>query len=381
MDAPPALRVAPHTPRPNIVPSLSCRDMPQPQMASEVYNATIASEGVLLLPGGDCFMPLQQQHHAAIRPQVHCYRLPHSVMLSASPNSCHQPSISSLNCDFVQRHADGSFSSSSCRPCRRRHLHAAVLLLQPSSHAYFHFMFETLPRLQLSLEWMRHHENCSILVDTWHGNTWSAQALQLLGLGDKVVARQAHVRYSVGIAFVPPAPPAHHTFPTELNVTVQKLLVAAGVADGGRWDALSGSVLLIRRASSESQHSVIHSDDCPNGVRMREVLNMKEVETALRAAFGPRLLVFRSHGVTLAQQIKAFRNASMVIGVHGTLLRAGQYVNMPSFAKLCAGAGLVNTMFCRQGTPVVEIIPHVRPAAPRARRPRVASLTVRRSTC
>lgn len=179
-------------------------------------------------------------------------------------------------------------------------------------------MFETLPRLQLSLQWMKHHTNCTILVDAWHGNTWSVQALELLGYGDRVVAREAHVRHSVGIGFIPPAPPTHHTFPGELNATVQKLLAAAGVQDGGHWHAQSGSVLLIQRASSESQHSAIHSEDCPKGVRMREILNMNEVETSLRSLFGSRLLIFRSHGLTLAQQIKAFRNASMVIGVHGT---------------------------------------------------------------
>ena len=50
--------------------SFSCRNLAQPQMAAEVYNATVASEGVLLLPSGYCFMPLEQQQHAAMRPQV-----------------------------------------------------------------------------------------------------------------------------------------------------------------------------------------------------------------------------------------------------------------------------------------------------------------------
>ena len=154
----------------------------------------------------------------------------------------------------------------------------------------------------------KEHKNCSILVDTWHGNTWSAQALDLLGLRD--VARRAHVRYSVGIAFIPPAPPMHHTFPAELNATVAQLLAAAGVADDSSWSWRSGSVLFIQRTSSESQHSAIHSE-CPKGVRMREILNMEEVEAALRSRFGTRLLIFRSHGLHLAQQIKAFRNASM----------------------------------------------------------------------
>jgi capsular polysaccharide biosynthesis protein len=189
-------------------------------------------------------------------------------------------------------------------------------LLQPSSHAYFHFMFETLPRLQLSLQWMKRHKNCSILVDAWHGNTWSAQALDLMGFRGSVVARRAQVRYSVGVGFIPPAPPMHHTYAAELAATVGQLLAAAG-ADGAGWNWRSGSVLFIQRASGESQHSAIHSDDCPKGVRMREILNMDEVEQELRSRFGTRLLIFRSHGVHLAQQIKAFRNASMVIGVHG----------------------------------------------------------------
>jgi capsular polysaccharide biosynthesis protein len=275
------------------------------------------------------------------------------------PNSCNQSSVSSLNCDFIQRHANGSFTESSCRPCRQRHLHAAVLLLQPSSHAYFHFMFETLPRLQFALQWMKRHKNSSILVDAWHGNTWSAQALGLLGFGDKVVVRQAHVRHSVGIAFIPPAPPIHHTFPAELNATVQRLLVAADAAAGIDIDRHSGSVLFIQRASSDSQHSAIHSQQCPHGVRMREVLNMKEVEMALRSRFGSRLLIFSSHGLHLTQQIKAFRNASMVIGVHGRFT-SRDHAAMTNKVTQCAGAGLVNTMFCQQGTPVIEIIPQAR---------------------
>ena len=246
-------------------------------------------------------------------PATRCLNMP-------PPNSCNQSSISTLNCDFVQRHTNGSFTSSSCRPCRQRHLHAAVLLLQPSSHAYFHFMFETLPRLQLALHWMKRHKNSTILVDAWHGNTWSAQALGLLGFGDKVVVRQARVRYSIGIAFIPPAPPIHHTFPAELNATVQQLLLAADAAAGIDVGRHSGSVLFIQRSSSDSQHSVIHSHECPDGVRMREVLNMKEVESALRSRFGSRLLIFRSYGLHLMQQIKAFRNASLVIGVHGRSL-------------------------------------------------------------
>ena len=270
-------------------------------------------------------------------------------------NSCNQPSISSLNCDVVQRHPNGSFTSSSRWPCPLRHLSAAVLLLQPSSHAYFHFMFETLPRLQLALPWMRRHTNCSILVDAWHGNSWSLQALDLLGFGGAVVVRQAHVRYSVAIGFIPPAPPIHHTFPAELNATVQQLLLAADAAAGIHGD---GSVLFIQRSSSESQHSVIHSGDCPNGVRMREILNMKEVETALRSRFGSRLLIFRSHGLNLTQQIKAFRRARMVIGVHGSF--AMHVLLLPRGLTQHAGAGLVNTMFCVQGTPVIEILPQVR---------------------
>jgi hypothetical protein len=39
-------------------------------MASEVYNVTVASEGVLLLPSGECFMPLESQQRAAMHPQV-----------------------------------------------------------------------------------------------------------------------------------------------------------------------------------------------------------------------------------------------------------------------------------------------------------------------
>jgi len=265
-----------------------------------------------------------------------------------------------MNCDSVQLHSNGSFTSSSCKPCRPRHLDAAVLLLQPSSHAYFHFMFETLPRVQLSLQWMKDHSNASILVDAWHGNSWSVQALDLLGFGGKVVVRQAHVRYSVGIGFVPPAPPIHHTFIVELNATVQQLLIAADAA--ARVDAdgatQSGSVLFIQRISRESQHSAIFSDQCPNGVRMREVINIDEVEAALRSRFGSRLLIFRSDGLHLAQQIKAFRNASMVIGVHGRLLlNANVTIKIPPTQYI--GAGLVNTMFCREGTPVIEIIPHV----------------------
>ena len=128
-----------------------------------------------------------------------------------------------------------------------------------------------------------------------------------------MVVRQAHVRYSVAIGFIPPAPPIHHTFPAELNATVQQLLVAADAAGGFH----GSSVLFIQRSSRDSQHSAIHSEHCPDGVRMREVLNMKEVESALRSRFGSRLHIFRSHGLHLAQQIQAFRNASIVIGVHG----------------------------------------------------------------
>jgi hypothetical protein len=229
-----------------------------------------------------------------------------------------QPAISSLNCDFFQLYTNGSFASATCHPCRHQHIDAAVVLLQPSSHAYFHFMFETLPRLQLALDWMKHHSSAVILVDAWLGNTWSAQALGLLGLGNRVVVRQPRVRYSVGISFVPPAPPIHHTFLEEFQVTVQQLLAAAGVGDDDAdGSSFSGSVILIKRSSSESQHSAIHSEECPQGVRMREVLNIEEVESALRSRFGTRLRVFRSNNLHLAQQIKAFRNASMVIGVHG----------------------------------------------------------------
>jgi hypothetical protein len=292
-------------------------DLPRPQISSEVYNATVASEGVLLLASGHCFMPLGSQALAAAHPQVcRVQAQRYQSRILCNSDSCNQPSISSLNCDFVQRHPDGSFTSSSRSPCPLRHLTAAVLLLQPSSHAYFHFMFETLPRLQLALPWMRRHTNCSILVDAWHGNSWSLQALDLLGFAGAVVVRQAHVRYSVAIGFIPPAPPIHHTFPAELNATVQQLLLAADAAAGGI-DG-DGSVLFIQRSSSESQHSAIHSGDCLNGVRMREILNMKAVETALRSRFGSRLVVFRSHGLHLTQQIKAFRRARLVIGVHGS---------------------------------------------------------------
>jgi len=69
-------------------------------------------------------------------------------------------------------------------------------------------------------------------------------------------------------------------------------------------------------------------------VNMRQVVNEAEVEAALkRLGFE----VFDNSDFSVREQVRAFRDASMVVSPHG--------------------AGLANIVYCDAGTPVVEVVP------------------------
>lgn len=73
----------------------------------------------------------------------------------------------------------------------------------------------------------------------------------------------------------------------------------------------------------------------PRGsVRMRRVVNEAEVMERMRAR---GFLIFDAGAHALADQVRTFRDASMVVGPHG--------------------AALTNIVYCDRGTPVVEVVP------------------------
>jgi capsular polysaccharide biosynthesis protein len=84
------------------------------------------------------------------------------------------------------------------------------------------------------------------------------------------------------------------------------------------------------------QNLVLYS--ATTGSERREIRCFNQVEQALQEVYGPEgLVVAELENMTFAEQVRLFKGARAVIGIHG--------------------AGLANMVFCRPGTTLIEVDP------------------------
>jgi hypothetical protein len=146
--------------------------------------------------------------------------------------------------------------------------------------------------------------------------------------------------------------PVHRGHSELIRIMSAKILHGVGVGAAVRGDVIPGAdrhsgnevadrIVLVQRTPRNNQHSKQH-DACKlsGGCKVREVINMHELKTALAQAF-PQLhvQVFDSDGMSIRDQVLLFSRAVAVIGAHG--------------------AGLTNAIFAPRGGAVLELMPEI----------------------
>ncbi|KAJ1486372.1 hypothetical protein T484DRAFT_2337873 [Baffinella frigidus] len=231
------------------------------------------------------------------------------------------------------------------------HRPAIVSLLQRSSHAYYHFFGEALPKLYLLAQDLE-HSNAVLLTDTSFGNTWTVEFLHLLGVPrDRLLNRVPGKVYLADTIYSSRPTPLHRPYPALLCRVRAALLGAAlprphggAYSDGEVREMGSDArrIVVVQRTGANNQHSLQHAAcrATKGGCRVREVVNMEELILGLRSAFPAReISTFDSLGLTLLQQVRLFAGAEAVVGAHG--------------------AGLSNAAMCAPGGVVLELLPQM----------------------
>jgi capsular polysaccharide biosynthesis protein len=188
----------------------------------------------------------------------------------------------------------------------------AVVLAAPAGANYYHWMLESLPRLQL-LEWAGHEtgEFDRFLLNEAH-HRFHLESLDLLKIpaGKRQWCSRGKV-YQCERLVLPFMPTHRKGFPAWVGNFLRKRLLpaAAPMAPGQR--------LFISR----------------RGARRRKLLNEAAIETELgRAGFKVVCL----EDMSLAEQVGLFAAASLIVAIHG--------------------AALTNLVFAAPGTPVIELV-------------------------
>jgi len=222
-----------------------------------------------------------------------------------------------------------------------------ISILQRSSHAYYHFLAESLPKMFLVLQDFQEHADSVFLLDTSFANTWSLEMMQLLGISaDRCLVRQPGKLYFADTLHIPTPTPLHRAYPT-LLLRLRKLLLQGALGgdpkrvereEEGRAE-VDKTIVFILRKPSNNQHSHQYSACLQaGGCKVREIVNAEDVMKAIRNSFDSyRLLTFDSTGMSCRDQISMFSAAHVIIGTHG--------------------AGLTNVMFAPAGGTVIELLP------------------------
>ena len=195
---------------------------------------------------------------------------------------------------------------------RPRHTpHTLAVLTTGPNHNYYHWLVEALPRLDL-------YERSGLPIDRFYApihQRFQRETLALLGISrDRIVpaTRQAHLA---------PARLVASSFHGSLSRTKADFLFRRFTDRIGLWAGPAPRIFIARRGP-------------------RSIVNEREV---LRALQPLGFVGCRLETMPLADQVALFHRAECVVGPHG--------------------AGLTNLLFCRSGTPVIEIGTPYRPWA------------------
>ncbi|WP_417730317.1 glycosyltransferase family 61 protein [Rosistilla oblonga] len=191
------------------------------------------------------------------------------------------------------------------------HVDGTVMVLNKSgSHNYFHWLCEVLPRLELARQ-AGVAQADAYLVDCH--KPFQRQALELLGVPlEKVIQPHEGLLVQAERLIVP-----SYATAASRRCLSETVLMRSGVQS----DSKSGAG--VRRIYVSRRHA-----------RKRSLGNEAEV-AALLAAHGFEILCLEQFH--LADQIRKFSDAAIVVGLHG--------------------AGLTNILWCRSAVQLIEIIP------------------------
>lgn len=207
-------------------------------------------------------------------------------------------------------------------PFPRKQHGELVVLSSPYANNYFHWLFDTLPRLEA--------EVCKgerpLFVHQYRA--YQRDALELLGIAKgRIVAAEKHPHLRADMLLVPslpfpplPAPPSVWRLPVVTSEACAflraKLLPSVKARFGSEWDTVLPQKIFIRRKGARS---VCNESD------VNRVLSDKGFQ------------VVALEELSLGEQIRLFYHVKVVVGVHG--------------------AGLANVVFCKPGTRIVELMP------------------------
>ena len=193
---------------------------------------------------------------------------------------------------------------------------------------YWHWITDALPKALVFAELRGRFPECKPLT---YDTGFARQYLKLLGFDDIATYERRSLVHTCRALL-----PSHSaldaaTLPQlrALRGAVLPAAAAAAAAAAGASRRWAPIVLQVRRA-----------EDSVHGAG-RSLTNLAELERALRKAFGGRELlnleVVGPSGLTVVEQVEAYRRAEVVIGTHG--------------------AGFANTLWAPAGCHVVEIVP------------------------
>lgn len=190
----------------------------------------------------------------------------------------------------------------------------SVVIGTRASGAYFHWMVEMLPRLFLGADLARQHDGTLLMLPIKSAFQW--ETLSLVARDTRVAFTEADVTHC-----------EEALFPDHMIQQGEQLRVYSPLMGLGFDRLLTG----FRIPDTKRRRRLYISR---RDAARRHVLNEDALEPTLRR-HGFEIVTLS--GESVARQAALFREAEIVIGLHG--------------------AGLTNTGFCQAGTPVVEILP------------------------
>lgn len=222
-------------------------------------------------------------------------------------------------------------------PVASQHFPALLSLLWRSTPDYNHFVIETLPRLLYCREAVANLAASLKIVWYFDLHTpYVRQYLELLGLADLPFLTASYdpvVRFTADRILLP------FCYPRDPRTIAHDDLVA--------WYPLAASMQRLRsqlmpgvgarrRVIYASRRDVVGSTGSPRGV-----INEDALIALLRKRYGDEMTVFVGAGHSVTSTIELFSQARIVIGPHG--------------------GAFVNTLFCAEGTALLEFLPARQP--------------------
>jgi hypothetical protein len=186
----------------------------------------------------------------------------------------------------------------------------SVSLLGPWTGNYYHWLLQTLPRLELAARLVPLHQIDHVLVPE-PVNAFQSESLQIAGIAQHQVLGIRIEESVVAEQCVMSTIPGENRYVPSWVVDYLRQLISK---------------------SGESEHDRLFI--ARGGGSRRQIINSQEVDEVLQEFAFHRI---DPGGMSFSEQVRAFSGARIVCGVHG--------------------AGLSNIVFCNQRTDLLELLP------------------------